>query len=59
MDPKALFNITYGLYVLSARENDFDNACIINTAVQVANDPVPKNTTVGLEPTTPVLTGLK
>ena len=40
MNPKALFNITYGLYVLSARENDFDNACIINTAVQVANDPV-------------------
>ena len=40
MDPKALFQITYGLYVLSARENDFDNACIINTAVQVANDPV-------------------
>lgn len=40
MDPKALFNITYGLYVLSAREDDFDNGCIINTVMQVANDPV-------------------
>ncbi len=40
MNPKAMFNITYGLYLLSARENGFDNGCIINTAVQVANDPV-------------------
>lgn len=40
MNPKALFNITYGLYLLTARENGFDNGCIINTAVQVANDPV-------------------
>lgn len=40
MNPKALFNITYGLYLLSARENGQDNACIINTVMQVANDPV-------------------
>lgn len=40
MNPKALFNITYGLYLLTARENGRDNGCIINTAVQVANDPV-------------------
>ena len=39
MDPKALYNLTYGVYLLSARENGRDNACIINTAVQVANDP--------------------
>ncbi|MBE5803928.1 MAG: flavin reductase [Clostridiales bacterium] len=40
MDPKALFSITYGLYLLTAREGTFDNGCIINTAVQVAEDPV-------------------
>lgn len=40
MNPKALFNITYGLYLLTAREGESDNGCIINTAVQVANDPV-------------------
>ena len=40
MDKKALYNITYGLYLLSARHDGRDNACIINTAVQVANDPV-------------------
>jgi len=39
MDPKALYNLTYGVYLLSAREGNKDNACIINTAVQVANNP--------------------
>ena len=39
MDPKAMFKITYGLYLLSANENGRDNACIINTALQVANEP--------------------
>ena len=40
MNPKALFNITYGLYWLSTRSYAQDNACIINTAVQVASDPL-------------------
>lgn len=40
MDSKALWNLTYGLYLLTAREDGKDNGCIINTAVQVANDPV-------------------
>ena len=39
MDPKALFKLTYGLYLLTARENGKDNGCIINTAIQVANEP--------------------
>ncbi len=39
MNPKALYNITYGLYLLSAREGNKDNACIINTVCQVANSP--------------------
>lgn len=39
MDLKALYNLTYGVYLLSAREDGRDNACIINTAVQVANQP--------------------
>lgn len=40
MNPKALFKITYGLYLLSTRSYGQDNACIINTAVQVASDPL-------------------
>ena len=39
MNGKALYNLTYGVYLMSAREGDRDNACIINTAVQVANNP--------------------
>lgn len=40
MNKKVTRNLVYGLYWLSAREGEKDNACIINTAVQVANDPV-------------------
>lgn len=40
MNVKALWNLTYGLYLLTAREFGQDNGCIINTAVQVAEDPV-------------------
>ena len=39
MNTKALYNLTYGVYLMSANENGKDNACIINTAVQVANNP--------------------
>lgn len=39
MDPKAMFKISYGLYVLSAREGEKDNACIINTLMQVTSSP--------------------
>jgi len=39
MNHKSLYKLTYGLYLLSANQNGRDNACIINTAVQVANDP--------------------
>ena len=40
MNPKALFNITYGLYVLTARDGEKDNGCIINSVMQVAEQPV-------------------
>lgn len=39
MDKKAMFQLSYGLFVLSARENGYDNACIINTAIQAASSP--------------------
>ncbi len=37
IDKAAPFKLSYGLFVLSAREGDRDNACIINTA-QLFND---------------------
>ena len=39
MDSKALHKLTYGLFLLTAREDGKDNGCIINTAIQVANNP--------------------
>lgn len=40
LDPKAMFQLTYGLFLLSAREGDKDNACIINTVGQVTEKPL-------------------
>ena len=39
MNTNAMFRIGYGLYVLTAKENGFDNGCIINTVSQVTSDP--------------------
>ena len=39
MDSKVFFNIQYGLFVLTAKDNDKDNGCIVNTVTQVANSP--------------------
>ncbi len=39
VDNNALFKISYGLFVLTARDGEKDNGCIINTAQQVTNAP--------------------
>ena len=39
MDNKVMFNITYGLFVLTAKEGDKANGCIINTAMQQTSEP--------------------
>ena len=39
MDEKALFKLSYGLYLLTARSGERDNGCIINTLSQVTNTP--------------------
>ncbi len=46
MDTKALFNIGYGLYVLTANEGTKDNGCIINTVMQVTSNPLQVSITV-------------
>ncbi len=38
-DLTALFNIGYGLYVVTARDGGKDNGCIVNTVSQVTNTP--------------------
>lgn len=39
MDNEAMYKISYGLFVLTAREGEKDNGCIINTAIQAASVP--------------------
>ena len=39
MDNNALFKLSYGLYVLTARQGEKDNGCIINTVMQVTDTP--------------------
>lgn len=36
----ALFQIGYGLYLVASNENGKDNACIVNTVMQVTQNPV-------------------
>ena len=39
MDKKAMYNLTYGLFILTAKEDDKDNGCIVNTVTQVTTEP--------------------
>ena len=39
IDQNAMFKLSYGLYVLTAKDGDKDNGCIINTAVQLTDTP--------------------
>lgn len=40
MDSKVMFKLSYGLYVLTAKEGDFQNGCIIDAAMQVTETPL-------------------
>lgn len=40
MNKKALYDLTYGVFVLTAKAGDEVNGCITNTCMQVASDPV-------------------
>jgi flavin reductase (DIM6/NTAB) family NADH-FMN oxidoreductase RutF/rubredoxin len=40
MDKKALYNLSYGVFMLATKVGDKVNGCITNTCMQVASDPV-------------------
>lgn len=40
MEQKALFNIPYGVFILGSNSDGKINACVTNTCIQVASDPV-------------------
>ena len=37
---EAMFKLSYGLFVLTAKDSDKDNGCIINTAMQITDKPL-------------------
>lgn len=39
MDNKAMFNLSYGLFILTAKDGEKDNGCIVNTVGQVTSQP--------------------
>jgi len=39
MNTKAMYKLSYGLFVCTAKRGDKINGCIINTAIQVASEP--------------------
>lgn len=39
MDNKAMYKLTYGLFILTARDGEKDNGCIVNTVSQVTTEP--------------------
>ena len=39
MDNSVMYKLSYGLFVLTAKDGEKDNGCIINTAMQVTGDP--------------------
>lgn len=40
IDKTAVYKLSYGLFLLTARDGEKDNGCIINTAIQAADSPV-------------------
>jgi len=40
IDPGTVFKLTYGLFVLTAKDGDKDNGCIINTVTQITSNPL-------------------
>lgn len=39
MDKKVMYQLTYGLFILTAKEGEKDNGCIVNTVTQVTTEP--------------------
>jgi flavorubredoxin/flavin reductase (DIM6/NTAB) family NADH-FMN oxidoreductase RutF/rubredoxin len=40
IDANTMFHLSYGLFVLTAKDGDKDNGCIINTTVQLTSNPI-------------------
>ncbi len=39
MDKKAMYKLSYGLFILTAKDGEKDNGCVVNTVIQVTTEP--------------------
>ena len=46
IDMKTMFKLSYGLFVLTAKDGDKDNGCIVNTVAQITETPLRISVTV-------------
>lgn len=46
IEKAAAFKLSYGLFVLTARDGEKDNGCIVNTVFQVTDNPFKISVTV-------------
>ena len=40
VEPNAMFRLSYGLFLLTARDGEKDNGCIVNTVMQLTDQPM-------------------
>ena len=40
VEPNAMFRLSYGLFLLTARDGEQDNGCIVNTVMQLTDQPM-------------------
>ncbi|MDR1664644.1 MAG: flavin reductase [Clostridiales bacterium] len=40
IDAKVMFKLSYGLFILTAKDGEKDNGCVINTATQITDKPL-------------------
>ena len=40
IDPNAMFKLSYGLFILTAKDGNKDNGCVINTCMQITSSPL-------------------
>ena len=49
MDTKALWKMSYGLYIISAKNGEKAGGCVVNTMIQVTSEPLQVTVTINKE----------
>lgn len=49
MDTKAFWKMSYGLYIISAKNGEKAGGCVVNTMIQVTSEPLQVTVTINKE----------